>query len=59
MVPAETGAGPYLNWTQHPNNPMRKAAAVEGRRRESSAAPPCRRELATSAINGDRLWADA
>jgi dihydropyrimidine dehydrogenase (NAD+) subunit PreA len=25
MVPVETGK-PYLNWTQHPNNPMREAA---------------------------------
>ena len=25
MVPVDTGK-PYLNWTQHPNNPMRKAA---------------------------------
>ncbi len=25
MVPVETGK-PYLNWTQHPNNPMRTAA---------------------------------
>ena len=25
MVTVETGK-PYLNWTQHPNNPMRKAA---------------------------------
>ena len=26
MVPVDTGR-PYLNWTQHPQNPMRKAAA--------------------------------
>jgi dihydropyrimidine dehydrogenase (NAD+) subunit PreA len=26
MVPVDTGL-PYLNWTQHPQNPMRKAAA--------------------------------
>jgi len=25
MVPVDTGK-PYLNWTQHPANPMRKAA---------------------------------
>ena len=25
MVPVDTGK-PYMNWTQHPNNPMRKAA---------------------------------
>jgi dihydropyrimidine dehydrogenase (NAD+) subunit PreA len=25
MVPVDTGQ-PYLNWTQHPQNPMRKAA---------------------------------
>jgi dihydropyrimidine dehydrogenase (NAD+) subunit PreA len=26
MVEVDTGL-PYLNWTQHPQNPMRKAAA--------------------------------